>query len=207
MGEGLQMILMGDLITDALTASSGTIIEKSITANGTYYAKDDNADGFDPINVKVSSKYGDGFSDGIKYANGDIDTIPDVDIGDAPDIFNSMNGDDYGNDGSSIAGISNPETGWVLVQTKEQIASGSIYITLKLVNTISGQEQHLYRAGVGPYSSISGKILEITPDGVSWEVTTTYSNGTTRTSTHFGNGYNSQAWRNFYGSSYSVGKY
>ena len=33
--------------------SKGVIVEKTITKNGTYHALDDNADGFDPVNVNV----------------------------------------------------------------------------------------------------------------------------------------------------------
>lgn len=38
---------------DGTAAGSSTIISKSITKNGTYHAADDNADGYDPVIVKV----------------------------------------------------------------------------------------------------------------------------------------------------------
>ncbi len=54
-----------------VNVSQGVLKPKTITANGTYHAADDNAYGFDPVNVNVSDRYAEGFADAVDYLNGE----------------------------------------------------------------------------------------------------------------------------------------
>ena len=56
---------------DGEAAVKAKIQSKTITKNGTYYAADDGLDGFDPVNVNVPDKYGEGYKDG--YDDGYLD--------------------------------------------------------------------------------------------------------------------------------------
>lgn len=50
-----QFMALDDFLTELAEGGGGTLIEKSITANGTYSAEDDNADGYSEVTVNVSS--------------------------------------------------------------------------------------------------------------------------------------------------------
>ncbi len=54
-----------------VNVSQGVLKPKTITANGTYHAADDNAYGFDPVNVNVPDRYAEGFADAVDYLNGE----------------------------------------------------------------------------------------------------------------------------------------
>lgn len=173
-------------------SEGGTIVEKSITANGTYYAKDDNADGFDPINVKVPSKYNDGFSDGIKYANGEYDNTevedddggtyifpdgalpvindgtPSDDVNNAADLLFKMTGGD--------GAVTNTSNGWSLMQYTESTDT-TLSIKLVLRNARTGETQQIYgrsyATSTSTNNSLVGSIGNVTAGGLTW--TTTYN--------------------------------
>lgn len=77
---------------DGTGTGSGVIVEKTITKNGTYHAADDNADGFDPINVNVPKMTKEELDKLIEWIIEQImpqlpdDTpkpdIPEIDVGD-----------------------------------------------------------------------------------------------------------------------------
>ena len=66
---------------DGEAAVKAKIQSKTITANGVYYAADDDLDGFDPINVQVPDKYQDGYdtgySDGFEFASNAFSGVVD----------------------------------------------------------------------------------------------------------------------------------
>lgn len=67
------------------SGGSSTIVSKTITTNGTYYAVDDNADGFDPVVVSVSGSvsktlvYSFNLSQGGAWLNTNVD-VTDIDV-------------------------------------------------------------------------------------------------------------------------------
>ena len=76
---------------DGAGAGGGVLIEKSVTENGRYIAKDDNADGYNIFNVNVNLKkafedgyrfgYDKGYDDG-KNGEPSDDTPPEVSVSD-----------------------------------------------------------------------------------------------------------------------------
>lgn len=55
-----QFMALDDFLTELAEGGGSTLIEKSITANGTYSAEDDNADGYSEVTVNVSGGGGGG---------------------------------------------------------------------------------------------------------------------------------------------------
>lgn len=87
---------------DGTCTGSGVIIEKTITKNGTYYAADDNADGFDPVHINVPKMTKEELDKLIEWIIEQImpqlpdDTpepdIPEIDVG---DLRPTIDGYDY----------------------------------------------------------------------------------------------------------------
>lgn len=66
--SGKLAFVNGELVTGTASGGSATLITKSITANGTYNASSDNADGYSSVTVNVSGGGGGGdMSDPIRF--------------------------------------------------------------------------------------------------------------------------------------------
>lgn len=71
--SGKLAFVNGELVTGTASGGGATLITKSITANGTYNASSDNADGYSSVTVNVSGGGG-----GLEYETGTWTTPTDV---------------------------------------------------------------------------------------------------------------------------------
>lgn len=80
--SGKLAFVNGELVTGTASGGGATLITKSITANGTYNASSDNADGYSSVTVNVSGGGG-----GLEYEAGTW--IPASDVADYTISFSS----------------------------------------------------------------------------------------------------------------------
>ena len=170
---------------DGTAAGSSTIISKSITKNGTYHAADDNADGYDPVIVKVklSQKEIDDLiewvidqikpqlPDGTEISPPDVDAdndyAPSVDGADRPYLVSV-----------SADGRMHEVMYGVAVDTKygpSKMYYVDLYADGKLI-------RHDGKLEVTEYGTIPGKTAKLLSNGAV-EVTSRWANGTSKTQT------------------------
>ena len=170
---------------DGTASGSGTIVSKSITKNGTYHAADDNADGFDPVIVKVklSQKEIDDLiewvidqikpqlPDGTEISPPDVDAdndyAPSVDGADRPYLVSV-----------SADGRMHEVMYGVVVDTKygpSKMYYVDLYADGKLI-------RHDGKLEVPNYGSIPGSTSKLLSNG-KVEVTSHYADGTSKTQT------------------------
>lgn len=170
---------------DGTAAGGGTIISKTITKNGTYHAADDNADGYDPVIVKVklSQKEIDDLiewvidqikpqlPDGTEISPPDVDADnefePSVDGADRPYLVSV-----------SADGRMHEVMYGVVVDTKygpSKIYYVDLYADGKLI-------RHDNKLEVTEYGTIPGSTAKLLSNGAV-EVTSRWANGTSKTQT------------------------
>ena len=170
---------------DDTAAGSSTIISKSITKNGTYHAADDNADGYDPVIVKVklSQKEIDDLiewvidqikpqlPDGTEISPPDVDAdndyAPSVDGADRPYLVSV-----------SADGRMHEVMYGVAVDTKygsSKMYYVDLYADGKLI-------RHDNKLEVTEYGTIPGKTAKLLSNGAV-EVTSRWADGSTKTQT------------------------
>lgn len=166
--------------------SGGTIISKTITKNGTYHAADDNADGYNPVIVKVKMSQKE-IDDLIEWV---IDQVKPQLPDDAPEITPpDIDADnDYaptidGADRPYLVSVSadgrmHEVMYGVVVDTKygpSKIYYVDLYADGKLI-------RHDNELEVTEYGTIPGSTAKLLSNGAV-EVTTRWANGTSRTQT------------------------